>query len=545
MGTKFEINTTGKIVKYKSMDGEPAGTGTPSEVNKQYLYARATQAQTLVQYQPIVFHQVSLSSGSCIKAKGNTQFWLKGGHTYKIEATDSYSTGANCSRGYLFNTVTNEKIVWYGDHGVGQWIGTAPASAIISLEMDSLISLRPYEGLQIGNDTYNTYPFISIEMLDKDFMFAKANLVQGISANNPVSFHKIQASSGTSIQHPNNTDFSLTANKTYEILSATCWTDSASQTGRWYLYDVTNSVMLNTMRQSHLTTGSSDIIKTIIKPTTNITIQIRTGVDETLGAIDSTVELVPFILICERDETDYLMAEANADQSVAAGGAINYHIVSASAGTKISKLSNTQFSLTGGETYEISTSIPWMNTTNDFYIYNVTDSQTIEMRMGTGRGGNVNRLGFLTVLFKPVNNTVIEVRLTSASTQVGYTNPNIYPYIIIKALKNLTITEEIKSYISQGDSKVEVADETGGNIYLQTDGSERMRVTSSGNIAIGTASPASSALLDLTSVTKGLLLPRLTTAQISVISSPVAGLIVYDTDVNTVKCYNGTSWISL
>lgn len=64
------------------------------------------------------------------------------------------------------------------------------------------------------------------------------------------------------------------------------------------------------------------------------------------------------------------------------------------------------------------------------------------------------------------------------------------------------------------------------------------------SIGINQTSPNASALLDLTSTTKGLLLPRMTKAQRDAISSPSAGLAVYQTD-NTpgLRVYNGTNWM--
>lgn len=63
-----------------------------------------------------------------------------------------------------------------------------------------------------------------------------------------------------------------------------------------------------------------------------------------------------------------------------------------------------------------------------------------------------------------------------------------------------------------------------------------------GRIGIGTSSPNASAILDLTSTTQGLLLPRMTNAQILAIASPAAGLTVYNTDLNQICFYNGTAW---
>jgi hypothetical protein len=49
-------------------------------------------------------------------------------------------------------------------------------------------------------------------------------------------------------------------------------------------------------------------------------------------------------------------------------------------------------------------------------------------------------------------------------------------------------------------------------------------------VGIGTTSPDGSAILDLTTTTRGLLLPRLTQAQRLAIGTPANGLIVYQTD---------------
>lgn len=70
-------------------------------------------------------------------------------------------------------------------------------------------------------------------------------------------------------------------------------------------------------------------------------------------------------------------------------------------------------------------------------------------------------------------------------------------------------------------------------------------VNGSGNVLIGTAaSNVSSAILNVESTTKGLLLPRMTKTQRDAIASPVAGLMVYQTD-NTpgLRVYNGTNWV--
>jgi hypothetical protein len=61
---------------------------------------------------------------------------------------------------------------------------------------------------------------------------------------------------------------------------------------------------------------------------------------------------------------------------------------------------------------------------------------------------------------------------------------------------------------------------------------------------IGTTTPHASAKLDITSVDKGFLPPRMTSSQRTNIPSPAAGLMVYQTDgTSGLYFYNGSAWI--
>jgi hypothetical protein len=64
-----------------------------------------------------------------------------------------------------------------------------------------------------------------------------------------------------------------------------------------------------------------------------------------------------------------------------------------------------------------------------------------------------------------------------------------------------------------------------------------------GNIGINTITDIASSLLTMESTTKGFLPPRMTTTQKNAIATPAAGLIVYDTTLNVLTYYNGTTWI--
>ncbi len=63
------------------------------------------------------------------------------------------------------------------------------------------------------------------------------------------------------------------------------------------------------------------------------------------------------------------------------------------------------------------------------------------------------------------------------------------------------------------------------------------------NIGIGTATPNASAQLDVTSTSKGLLIPRMTAVQRTAIASPANGLMVYETTTGSLWVYNGTTWV--
>lgn len=51
-------------------------------------------------------------------------------------------------------------------------------------------------------------------------------------------------------------------------------------------------------------------------------------------------------------------------------------------------------------------------------------------------------------------------------------------------------------------------------------------------VGIGTTTPDASSILDISSTDQGVLVPRLTTAQINAIVNPANGLLVYNTDLN-------------
>ncbi len=65
------------------------------------------------------------------------------------------------------------------------------------------------------------------------------------------------------------------------------------------------------------------------------------------------------------------------------------------------------------------------------------------------------------------------------------------------------------------------------------------------NVGIGTPTPDASAILELSATDKGLLVPRLTTAQRNAIAAPAEGLIIYNLDTKCLEVYSDTMWVNL
>ncbi len=104
---------------------------------------------------------------------------------------------------------------------------------------------------------------------------------------------------------------------------------------------------------------------------------------------------------------------------------------------------------------------------------------------------------------------------------------------------------ELSTYI--GDNAGWFGTATDHPLYFFTNDAPgpHMMIDNLGKVGIGTASPNASALLDLTATDKGILVPRMTTAQRTAIASPATGLLVYDTDTNAFWFYNGTTWTTI
>jgi hypothetical protein len=63
----------------------------------------------------------------------------------------------------------------------------------------------------------------------------------------------------------------------------------------------------------------------------------------------------------------------------------------------------------------------------------------------------------------------------------------------------------------------------------------------SAQVGIGTVTPDASSILDVSSTTQGMLAPRMTSAQKAAIVAPADRLMVYDTTLKALSCYNSSA----
>ncbi|MFC4263645.1 hypothetical protein ACFOWM_12190 [Ferruginibacter yonginensis] len=105
------------------------------------------------------------------------------------------------------------------------------------------------------------------------------------------------------------------------------------------------------------------------------------------------------------------------------------------------------------------------------------------------------------------------------------------------------VAEESFSSTANGTSLAFYTVKKGATSNNAANFSEKMRIGSEGNVGIGTSTPNATAILDINSTNKGILFPRITTAQMIAIIAPATGLQIYNSTTNSIWVYNGTNWL--
>lgn len=169
------------------------------------------------------------------------------------------------------------------------------------------------------------------------------------------------------------------------------------------------------------------------------------------------------------------------------------------------------------------------------------------------------------IAFKTATNTTLseKMRITNdGNVGIGTTSPSsilhlnsAIPFLSIQGsttgslrginiMQGSTVFSSLSAEASAGETRLSAGfSGWGGFQTFYTNGSERIRITSAGNVGIGISSPDSSALLEIRSSTQGFLPPRMTTSERDNINSPANGLMIFNTDNEQVDVFaNGSGW---
>jgi hypothetical protein len=129
-----------------------------------------------------------------------------------------------------------------------------------------------------------------------------------------------------------------------------------------------------------------------------------------------------------------------------------------------------------------------------------------------------------------------QMRLTSTGLGIGTSSPS----------RKLTVsgtTSALMDFSATSFTRYTVGSDSNGFVVFDEAASTyRLVINSSGNLGVGTTSPNASAIIDAQSTTKGVRMPNMTTTQKNAISSPAAGLMVFDTTLAKLCVYSGSAW---
>jgi hypothetical protein len=224
---------------------------------------------------------------------------------------------------------------------------------------------------------------------------------------------------------------------------------------------------------------------------------------------------------------DYIQASLSANQTLSAVGNINFN---SSSGAGIT-LTGGGFNLTANKTYKLEAALggassgygyyAWVDNTNA-----LLPGGSIGVIMKAGNTYSDAPQDKAVVYYTPTANTTVYLRVLNISgTVTAYAPPAANNYSSTWAtIQQIGSSAFVNPWVLSGN-----------DVFNTT-----------GEVGIGTATPTASALLDLTSTSKGLLIPRMTAAQKTAIASPSTGLLIFQTDAPAgFYYYTGSNWLNI
>jgi len=163
-------------------------------------------------------------------------------------------------------------------------------------------------------------------------------------------------------------------------------------------------------------------------------------------------------------------------------------------------------------------------TTNAVFFANATFGSLATTRgVGYSTSLNTQNAAF-------TQSSMIHFRAVQGTIGAGSTVTSQFGFLAENSLTGATNNFGVRSDIASGSGRWNFyAGGTATNYFA-------------GTVTVGTTSPNDAALLEVSSTTKGFLPPRMTTAQRDAISTPPAGLMIYNTTTNKLNVRTASSW---
>ena len=206
----------------------------------------------------------------------------------------------------------------------------------------------------------------------------------------------------------------------------------------------------------------------------------------------------------------------------------------------------------------------------------------------SGNETSLSNTAYYPMFFKTNNSTRMTIS-NAGNVGIGTTAPGAKLEVSstdnVAAIINSTNSFTFLDIENDGANRVQIGNASDGKFIIRTADTERMRIDDVGNVGIGITAPTTKLHVNgdiriqgenelyfggtgsvpnweitasgsdlivndtgtnvgsvLFNNDEGVALPRLTTAEINAISSPTQGLMAYNTTLNTICFYNGSSW---
>ncbi|PKP20608.1 MAG: hypothetical protein CVU05_08670 [Bacteroidetes bacterium HGW-Bacteroidetes-21] len=166
-----------------------------------------------------------------------------------------------------------------------------------------------------------------------------------------------------------------------------------------------------------------------------------------------------------------------------------------------------------------------------------TDAQTMSLT-----GTTLNISGGNSVNLSSINTNLTEAQVDTYVSNNGYLTSEV-DASTTNELQSLSLSGNSLT-ISSGNtvnlsSLAGTDDQTLSEVLTQGTDAGNKNITNVAKLGVGTSSVNTSAAMEVSSTTAGFLLPRMTTVQRDAISSPVAGLLVFNTTTTKFQGYSG------